>query len=103
MAITIIIGAALGLLTIANQLTLYAAAADDQVGVCFGLYRTVGYIGAILAGSSLKQQFKNGATDSGLHLLGLYSIASCIAIVIFMLPLYLKKKKGRSNNYQVIN
>lgn len=92
MAITIVIGAALGILTIANQSTLYAEAPDDQVGVCFGLYRTVGYIGAILAGSSLKHQFKHGATDSGLHLLGFYSLISCIAIVLFMLPLYFKKK-----------
>jgi MFS family permease len=90
--ITIIIGAALGILTIANQSTLYAEAPDDQVGVCFGLYRTVGYIGAILAGSSLKHQFKHGATDAGLHLLGVYSLIACIAIVLFMLPLYFKKK-----------
>jgi MFS family permease len=90
--LTVIIGAALGILTISNQSTLYVAAPDDQVGVCFGLYRTVGYIGAIVAGSSLKHEFKQGATDSGLHMLGLYSLITCIVIVLFMLPLYSKKK-----------
>lgn len=89
---TIIIGAATGILTIANQSTLYAEAPEGQVGVCFGLYRTVGYIGAILAGSSLKHQFKYGATDAGLHLMGFYALIACIAIVLFMLPLYFKKK-----------
>jgi MFS family permease len=89
--ITIIIGAALGLLTIANQATLYAEAQPEQIGVSFGLYRTVGYVGAILAGSSLKHEFKHGASDSGLHSLGFYSLLACITIVLFMLPLYFKK------------
>jgi len=92
--LTVIIGAALGILTISNQSTLYAAAPEDQVGISFGLYRTVGYIGAILAGSSLKHKFNKGATDAGLHSLGLYSLIACIAIVLFMLPLYFKKKEN---------
>jgi MFS family permease len=94
--VTVIIGAALGMLTIANQSTLYAEAPADQVGVCFGLYRTVGYIGAILAGSSLKHQFNHGATDAGLHLLGFYSLIACITIVLFMLPLYFKKRTSQT-------
>jgi ammonia channel protein AmtB len=91
--ITVIIGAALGILTVSNQATLYAEALDDQVGVCFGLFRTVGYIGAILAGSSLKHQFKAGATDAGLHQLALFSLVACVLIVLFLLPLFFKKKK----------
>jgi sugar phosphate permease len=89
--ITVVMGAAEGTLTIANQSTLYAVAPDDQVGVCFGLYRTVGYIGAILAGSALKHEFKNRATDAGLHSLGIYSLVACVAIILFMLPLYFRK------------
>ena len=91
--VTVIIGAALGILTVANQATLYAEAPDGQVGVSFGLYRTVGYIGAIVSGTSLKFQFKNGATDAGLHSLAVYAIACCILIILFMLPLYFKRRK----------
>jgi len=92
MALTIVLGASIGILTIANQLTLLAVAPADQVGVSSGLYRTVGYIGAILAGSAIKHSFKDGATDAGLHALGFYSLIACISIVLFMLPLYYKKR-----------
>jgi sugar phosphate permease len=91
--ITIVIGAALGILTVSNQATLYAEVPDDQVGVCFGLFRTVGYIGAMLAGSSLKHQFKSGATDAGLHQLALFSLVACVLIVALLLPLFLKRRK----------
>jgi len=93
--LSILIGAALGILTIANQATLYVAAPDDQVGISFGLYRTVGYIGAIVAGSTMKHEFNQGATDAGLHVLGAYSLITCVIIVLFMLPLYFKKKNQR--------
>jgi MFS family permease len=91
--ITIVIGAALGILTVSNQATLYSEVPDDQVGVCFGLFRTVGYIGAMLAGSSLKHQFESGATDAGLHQLALFSLVACVLIVMLLLPLFLKKRK----------
>ncbi|HMG09555.1 MAG TPA: hypothetical protein VK609_13680, partial [Mucilaginibacter sp.] len=92
-SITMLIGAALGILTVSNQATLYTEAPDDQVGVCFGLFRTVGYIGAILAGSSLKHQFKAGATDTGLHSLAVFSLVACVLIVVFLLPLFFKRRK----------
>jgi MFS family permease len=95
--ITIIMGAALGILTVSNQATLYAEAPDDQVGVCFGLFRTAGYIGAILAGSSLKHQFKTGATDAGLHSLAFFSLITCVLIVLFLLPLFFKRRKIEIN------
>lgn len=91
--ITIVLGAAVGILTVSNQATLYAEAPDDQVGVCFGLFRTVGYIGAILAGSSLKHQFSAGATDVGLHSLASFSLIACVLIVVFLLPLFFKRRK----------
>ena len=91
--ITVVIGAAVGILSVSNQATLNAEAPDDQVGVCFGLFRTVGYIGAILAGSSLKHQFKAGATDAGLRQLAIFSLVACGLIVLFLLPLFFKKRK----------
>jgi MFS family permease len=97
LAITITIGAALGILTVSNQATLYAEAPDEDVGVCFGLFRTVGYIGAILAGTALKRRFQMGATDLGLHSLGQLSLLACVLIMLFLVPLYLKRKKININ------
>ena len=91
-ALTIVLGASIGILNISNQLTLLAVALADQVGVSSGLYRTFGYLGAIVAGSAIKHSFKDGATDAGLHTLGIYALISCITIVIFMIPLYYKKR-----------
>lgn len=85
------LGIALGVMTIANQATLYAAAPADQVGISFGLFRTVGYIGAIVAGSRLKHEFHGGATDAGLHLLGGYALIACVVITIFLLPVLIKQ------------
>jgi MFS family permease len=95
--ITITMGAAIGILTVSNQATLYTEAPDGEVGVCFGLFRTVGYIGAILAGSALKFQFRTSATDSGLHSLGLLSLFACVLILLFLVPLYFKRKKVNLN------
>ena len=93
--ITIIMGAGIGLLSIANQFTLYKEAPPGEVGVCFGLYRTVGYIGAILAGSSLKHQFSKSANDQGMHILGIYALGACLMIAVFMLPLFFKRRAVR--------
>ncbi|WP_346068294.1 MFS transporter [Sphingobacterium siyangense] len=93
LTITITIGAAMGILTVANQATLYAEAPENAVGVCFGLFRTVGYIGAILSGTALKYQFKTGATDKGLHSLAFMALFACLAIILFLLPLFFKRKK----------
>ncbi|MEC5145818.1 MFS transporter [Chitinophaga sp. 212800010-3] len=92
MAISILLGIATGVLTIANQATLYAAAPAGQVGISFGLYRTVGYVGAIVAGSRLKHEFHSGATDANLHLLAGYCLAACVMVVIFLIPVFLKKQ-----------
>lgn len=92
--VTIIMGAGTGLLSIANQFTLYKEAPASAVGVSFGLYRTVGYIGAILAGSSLKHQFSKSANDQGMHVLGIYALGACLMIVVFMLPLFFKRKNS---------
>lgn len=95
-AITTLIGAAAGILTVANQATLYDEAPDDSLGICFGLFRTVGYIGAIVAGTALKFQFKTGASDKGLHSLALMALLACLVIVTFLVPLFFKRKKKLS-------
>ncbi|MBB6108634.1 Major Facilitator Superfamily protein [Mucilaginibacter lappiensis] len=100
---SMLLGIALGLLTIANQATLYAEAADDQVGVSFGLYRTVGYIGAIIAGSRLKHEFRTGATDSGLHVLAAYALVASGIIILFIIPALRKQWKNRTEKLETIN
>lgn len=90
-AISILVGIATGIMTIANQGTLFAEAPKDQTGISFGLYRTVGYIGAIVAGSRLKHEFQGGATDAGLHRLAVYTLAACVLILLFLVPVFFKR------------
>ncbi len=96
--ITILIGSAIGLLSTANQSTLYAVAPEGQVGISFGLYRTLGYLGAILAGSRLKHEFNHGANDSGLHIMATYALVSCMLIILFILPVYRKHYLDKRKN-----
>ncbi|RFS21815.1 MFS transporter [Chitinophaga silvatica] len=91
---SVLIGIAIGVMTIANQATLYAAAPLDQVGISFGLFRTVGYFGAIIAGSRLKHEFKAGATDVGLHQLAIYSLIAAMVIILLLIPI-LKNKQTK--------
>lgn len=84
--VSILIGIALGILTIANQGTLYQEAPPDKTGVSFGLYRTVSYFGAIISGTALKSQYSTGATDPAFHILARYAVIACGIIVIFLLP-----------------
>lgn len=90
-AVTITLGIATGILTIANQATLYAEAPKNTVGLSFGLFRTVGYIGAILAGSMLEPQMKAQAIDGSLHFLGQLCLWACLLIALSLIPMLLKK------------
>ncbi|MFY0255336.1 MFS transporter [Chitinophaga sp. 30R24] len=92
---SVLLGISMGVITIANQATLYVAAPVDQVGISFGLYRTVGYIGAIVAGSRLKHEFHGGATDTGLHSLAGYALIACGVITIFLLPVLFNKSASQ--------
>ncbi|ROS76591.1 MFS transporter [Cellulomonas sp. PhB143] len=69
-AATCAIGLANGLGGFANQATLYANAAADQIAVASGLYRTAMYLGAIFSSSLIAVTFGDEATDAGLHELG---------------------------------
>lgn len=92
-AVTITLGIATGILTIANQATLYAETPKNSMGLSFGLFRTVGYIGAILAGSMLEEQIKAQATDGSLHLLGKLALWACLFIAISLIPMLWRRKK----------
>ncbi len=95
--ITLIImftGVPVGVNLMANQLSLGAEAPANQIGISFGLYRTFGYLGAIVSGAQLKTIFHKGATDTSLHLLGWFSLVSCILLVILYL-FSLRKRQGK--------
>jgi MFS family permease len=66
----LIVGIADGINMIANQSLLNREAPSDQKGVSFGLYRTAGYLGAIISGSQLKVVFHLGVTDVAFHHIG---------------------------------
>lgn len=86
--ISLLFGVSIGINSIANQVTLYAETPKQQTGVSFGLYRTLGYTGAIVSGSQLKHVFSGGATDANFHKLATNSLVSCIVIVILLIPIF---------------
>ncbi|MDB5009445.1 MAG: transporter, partial [Mucilaginibacter sp.] len=81
-----------GINLIANQALLNAESPLAQKGVSFGLFRTFGYIGAILSGSQLKTLFRNGITDQNFHHIGYYALYSCGALVVLLVPLVMRRK-----------
>jgi len=94
--ITVIMGIAEGLNLIANQSLLNAEAPLAQKGVSFGLYRTFAYLGAILSGSQLKVVFHTGITDQKFHILSFTALASCMVLVILLIPLWRRHRSYAS-------
>ena len=86
--ITVVMGIAEGLNLIANQALLNAEAPLAQKGVSFGLYRTFAYLGAIISSSQLKVLFHTGITDQKFHFLSFTALASCMVLVILLIPLW---------------
>jgi len=91
--ITLMVGLAIGILTIANQNTLNAETPPEQTGISFGLFRTAGYLGAIFAGSQLKQHFSGGTTDHALHALAVLTIIACGIVALFLIPAFTAHRK----------
>ncbi|MET1054726.1 MAG: MFS transporter [Pedobacter sp.] len=89
--ITVIMGIAEGLNLIANQALLNAEAPLAQKGVSFGLYRTFAYLGAILSSSQLKVLFHTGITDQKFHILSFTALASCMVLVVLLIPLWKRR------------
>ena len=63
-SLTLLLGVMTGVNTITTQNALNERAPASQKGASFGLYRTCGYLGAILAGAQLKTVFQAGVTDA---------------------------------------
>ena len=78
---------------IANQALLNAEAPLAQKGVSFGLYRTFGYLGAIISSSQLKILFHTGITDQKFHQLGYYALYSCAILILLLIPLWVRRRQ----------
>lgn len=78
---------------IANQNLLNAESPLEQKGVSFGLFRTFGYLGAILSGTQLKVLFHDGVKDHDFHQISYYALYSCGVLALLLIPLWLRRKK----------
>ena len=90
--ILLIVGMADGINMIANQSLLNREAPLAQKGVSFGLYRTAGYIGAIISSTQLKTLFHKGVTDSSFHHIGYFALASGAVLLILLWPLVTRSR-----------
>ncbi|WP_299290742.1 MFS transporter [uncultured Mucilaginibacter sp.] len=94
--ITMVIGVADGINMIANQALLNREVPMSKKGVSFGLYRTAGYIGAILSGTQLKKLFHFGVTDQSFHRIGFYTLIAALVLLVLLVPLLFKVNKPYS-------
>ncbi|SFF24943.1 MFS transporter [Blastococcus tunisiensis] len=71
-----------GLGLVANQVLVYRAAPADQVGAAAGLFRTAQYTGAMTATGVVALAYVDGASDSGLQLLGWVSVGTGALLIV---------------------
>jgi len=96
---TLVTGMAEGINLIANQALMNAESPLEQKGVSSGLYRTFGYIGAIISGSQIKTQFATGVTDQNFHQIVFFTLVSCAVLVILLVPLYGRSKIAQNQKF----
>lgn len=80
--VSLVFGVTSATTTIGNQTALYLAAPPDQIGTASGLFRTFGYLGTITSSVIGSIVFRDGASDHGLHRLGLVLVAAGIAVLL---------------------
>jgi MFS family permease len=90
-------GMAVGINSIANQSSLSAEVPSNLTGVSFGLYRTFGYLGAIISGTQLKILFHKGVTDRSLHTLAWYAVISCVLLAVLYFSSLKRLRRSRVN------
>ncbi|WP_392673596.1 MFS transporter [Streptomyces sp. LN785] len=81
--VSLIFGVASAATTVGNQTALYVATPPDQIGTAAGLFRTFGYLGTIASSVIGSIVFHDGASDGGLHSLGLVLVAAGV-VVLFL-------------------
>lgn len=80
--VSLVFGVTTATTTVGNQTALYQAAPADQIGTASGLFRTFGYLGTITSSVIGGIVFRDGASDHGLHGLGLVLVAAEIAVLL---------------------
>ncbi|QIY65746.1 MFS transporter [Streptomyces sp. RPA4-2] len=80
--VSLVFGVTSAATTVGNQTALYLAAPPDQIGTASGLFRTFGYLGTITSAVIGSIVFRHGASDQGLHSLGLVLVAAGLAVLL---------------------
>ncbi|WP_051695855.1 MFS transporter [Streptomyces sp. NRRL S-244] len=80
--VTLVFGITTATTTVGNQTALYLAAPPDQIGTASGLLRTCGYLGSIASAVIGSLVFRGGASDHGLHVLGLVLVVAGLAALL---------------------
>ncbi|MEV2214896.1 MFS transporter [Streptomyces sp. NPDC050997] len=96
--VSLVFGISSAATTVGNQTALYLSAPPDQIGTASGLFRTFGYLGTITSSVIGSIVFRDGASDQGLHSLGLVLVAAGVAVLL--LTVLDRRLMGRGRNRQ---
>ncbi len=80
--VSLVFGVTSASTTVGNQTALYLAAPPEQIGTASGLFRTFGYLGTITSAVIGSIVFRDGASDHGLHTLGIVLVAAGLAVLL---------------------
>ena len=94
--VSLVFGVTSAATTVGNQTALYLSAPADQIGTASGLFRTFGYLGTITSSVIGGIVFRDGASDPGLHSLGLVLVAAGVAVLL--LTVLDRRLMGRGRN-----
>ncbi|MFE6687585.1 MFS transporter [Streptomyces sp. NPDC057743] len=94
--VSLVFGITSAATTVGNQTALYLAAPPDHIGTASGLFRTFGYLGSITSAVIGGIVFRDGASDHGLHTLGLV-LATAGAAVLLLTVLDRRLMRGHTD------
>lgn len=80
--VSLVFGITSAATTVGNQTALYLAAPPDRIGTASGLFRTFGYLGTITSAVIGGIVFRDGASDGGLHTLGMVLVGAGLAVLL---------------------
>lgn len=80
--VSLVFGVTSATTTVGNQTALYLAAPPEGIGTASGLFRTFGYLGTITSAVIGGIVFRDGASDHGLHTLGVVLVAAGLAVLL---------------------
>jgi len=80
--VSLVFGVTAATSTVGNQTALYLEAAPEEIGTASGLFRTFGYLGTIVSAVIGGLVFRHGATDHGLHILGIVLVAAGAVVLL---------------------